>query len=108
MAKNFLQEGKTIAITNGTTKAISSGDPVVIGAVIAVAITDIPAASVGDGFTCGVFILPKLAADIVPAGTAVFIKDGNIQLDSKDAVAAGIAWEDAGANATVVAVKING
>jgi len=108
MANNFLQDGKTIAITNGTTKTISSGDPVVIGAVIAVAITDIPAGSLGDGFTCGVFILPKLPADIVPAGTAVFIKDGKIQLDSKDAVAAGIAWEDAGANATVVAVKING
>ncbi|MDN5679288.1 MAG: DUF2190 family protein [Ewingella sp.] len=108
MAKNFLQEGKTIAINNGTTKPIPSGDPVVIGAVIAVAIADIPAGTVGDGFTCGVFILPKVSTDIVPAGTAVFIKDGKIQLDSKDAVAAGIAWEDAGANATIVAVKING
>lgn len=108
MAKNFLQDGKTIAINNGGTKAILSGDPVVIGAVIAVAIADIPAGAAGDGFTSGVFLLPKLPADIVPAGTAVFIKDGKIQLDSKDAVAAGIAWEDAGANATVVAVKING
>lgn len=108
MAKNYVQEGKTIAINNGGTKAILSGDPVVIGAVIAVAIADIPAGAVGDGFTSGVFLLPKLPADVVPAGSAVSIKDGKIQLDNKDAVAAGFAWQDAGANDSVVEVKING
>ncbi|MEX0579290.1 DUF2190 family protein, partial [Enterobacter cloacae subsp. cloacae] len=83
------------------------GDPVVVGKLIAVAITDIPAGDTGDGFTEGVFLLPKVSADAVTAGAQVYLKDGKITIEETDAVAAGIAWEDAGANTTVVEVKIN-
>jgi hypothetical protein len=54
-----------------------------------------------------VFLLPKVSADAVTAGAQVYLKDGKITIEETDAVAAGIAWEDAGANTTVVEVKIN-
>ena len=72
------------------------------------AITDIAAGQIGDGFTEGVFLLPKLAADAITAGEQVYLKDGKVQLTETDAVVAGVAWESAGANVTVVEVKING
>jgi predicted RecA/RadA family phage recombinase len=108
MAKNFVQDGKTISLVNGGTDDILSGEPVAVGKVIAVAITDIAAGQSGDGFTEGVFLLPKLAADAITAGEQVYLKDGKVQLTETDAVVAGVAWESAGANVTVVEVKING
>jgi predicted RecA/RadA family phage recombinase len=107
MAKNFVQNGNTISVSNTGKDEVKSGDPVVVGARVAVAITDIPAGATGDGFATGVFLLTKLAADDIAVGTPVFIKAGNIQLDKTDAVPAGVAWENAGTGDTVVEVKIN-
>ncbi|HIF6302252.1 TPA: DUF2190 family protein [Klebsiella michiganensis] len=108
MAKNYVQEGKTIPLNNSGSETISSGDPVAVGSMIAVAITDIAAGDVGDGFAEGVFLLPKLTTDAVTAGEKVYLKSGNVQLDDTDAVLAGTAWEDAAAGVTVLEVKING
>lgn len=107
MAKNFVQEGRTIPVLNAGTAEISSGDAVVLGSLVAIAITDIQAGEIGDGFTEGVFLLPKLPADVITAGAAVYLKDGLIQLDSADAIGAGVAWEDAGASESLIEVKIN-
>ncbi|WP_410706201.1 DUF2190 family protein [Citrobacter amalonaticus] len=107
MAKNYAQDGKTIPLVNSGETDVHSGDPVVVGKLIAVAITDIPAGDIGDGITEGVFLLPKVSADAVTAGAQVYLKDGKIQIEETDAVAAGIAWEDAVASTTVVEVKIN-
>ena len=86
MAKNFVQHGKTIEIANTGSVEILSGSPVMVGKVVAIAITDIAAGQTGDGFTEGVFLLPKLTTD---------------------ADLAGVAWEDAAASSAIVAVKIN-
>lgn len=67
MATNFVQNGNTIAITAAAAD-IASGDPVVVGDLVAVVITDIATGRTGDGFVSGVFQLPKLAADVIPAG----------------------------------------
>lgn len=45
MAKNFVEEGKTVAIV--ASAAISSGDLVQVGDVFAVALTDIPQGETG-------------------------------------------------------------
>lgn len=108
MATNFVQLGNTIPITNADTDDIASGDPVVVGDLVAVAITDIAPGITGDGLTEGVFLLPKLAADAIGAGEKVYLKAGKIQVAATDAVFAGFAWEAAEASSTVVAVKING
>ena len=108
MAKNYVQDGKTISLSNTGTTEIVSGQPVLTGSILVVAITDIPAGDTGDGFAEGVFLLQKLSADAVTAVEKVYFKDGNIQLDDTDAILAGTAWEDAAAGTTVVEVKING
>ena len=108
MAKNYIQAGTTIPLKNAGSEDILSGDPVVVGSMVAVAITDIAPGNVGDGFAEGVFLLPKLSADTVTAGAKVYLKAGKIQLDDTDAVLAGTAWEDAAAGVTVLEVKING
>ncbi|EMQ5310765.1 DUF2190 family protein [Escherichia coli] len=91
MAKNFVQDGTTIELVNAGDQTILSGAAVVVGSMVAVAITDIPAGDAGDGFAEGVFLLPKQSADDIQSG----------------AVAAGVAWENAPANSATVAVKIN-
>ncbi|MDH8313517.1 recombinase RecA, partial [Klebsiella pneumoniae] len=37
----------------------------------------------------------------------VYFKAGKVQLEATGAVFAGVAWEDAGSNSTVIDVKIN-
>ena len=63
MAKNFVQDGTTIELVNAGDQTILSGAAVVVGSMVAVAITDIPAGDAGDGFAEGVFLLPKQSAD---------------------------------------------
>lgn len=50
MAKNFVQHGKTIEIANTGSAAILSGSPVMVGKVVAIAITDIAAGQTGTVF----------------------------------------------------------
>lgn len=107
MAKNFIQDGKTIPLINSGQTDIPGGAPVAVGSVVAIAIATIQPGETGDGFTEGVFLLPKLPADTITAGARVFLKEGAVQLAEADAVPAGVAWEDAAAATTVIEVKIN-
>lgn len=91
MAKNFVQHGKTIEIANTGSDAILSGSPVMVGKVVAIAITDIAAGQTGDGFAEGVFLLPKLTTDAITIGEQVHIKDGKVQNDATGADLAGVA-----------------
>ncbi|EMQ7527035.1 DUF2190 family protein, partial [Escherichia coli] len=97
----------TIELVNAGDHTILSGAAVVVGSMVAVAITDIPAGDAGDGFAEGVFLLPKQSADDIQSGAVVYLKDGVVQLAADGAVAAGVAWENAPANSATVAVKIN-
>lgn len=91
MAKNFVQDGTTIELVNAGDQTILSGAAVVVGSMVAVAITDIPAGEAGDGFAEGVFLLPKQSADDIQSGAVVYLKDGVVQLAADGAVAAGVA-----------------
>ncbi|RVT17823.1 DUF2190 family protein [Klebsiella oxytoca] len=107
MAKNFVELGETIDTKNTTAEVIKSGSPVAVGELVVVALTDIKPDDYGAAMAVGVFSLPKLSTDAITAGARVYLKGGKIQLDKTSAVAAGIAWEDAGADTTEVAVKLN-
>ena len=96
MAKNFVQEGQTISITNTGQAVIESGAPVVLGSLLVVSLVDIAPNETGTGMAEGVFLLPKVSPDAIPAGTKVYIADGEIQLAAADAVAASKA-SDSGA-----------
>lgn len=112
MAKNLIQDGNTIEIENTGEVVIGSGSPVLIGALLAVAITDIQPGELGDGLTTGVFLLPKDPAAEITRGARVYfdsaiIADAGGDEDEPGAASVGIAWEDAAASETEVAVKIN-
>lgn len=104
MAKNFVEEGKTVAIV--ASAAISSGDLVQVGDVFAVALTDIPQGETGDGMTEGVFMLPKLKTDDMKTGKKVYLKSGKVQLtNSGSDPLVGVVWADAGTSAEEVPGK---
>lgn len=70
MAKNYIQPG--VVITLLATAAVASGDLVVEGALVGVALS---AAELGEDFemqTSGVFSLPKKAATAVGQGVRVY------------------------------------
>lgn len=107
MATNFVQTGKTLSFT--PTSVVASGELVVVGDIVVIAITDIAVNMQGEGVSEGVFILPKLKSDDIKAGKKVYLKDKKVKLSSSDssAVYAGVAWADAGTEAEFVPVKIN-
>lgn len=68
--QNYIQDGKTIDYTNGGT-AISSGDVVVVGQIIGVAVGDIANGETGVLAIEGVFDLPKVDAAVIAQGESV-------------------------------------
>lgn len=116
MAKTLVQEGKRITITAAA--AISSGDPVVVGAngdaQVGIAMTD---AAIGESVELameGVFDVPKVSAAVITQGESVqwdasagSFDDNAATAASGDVADASTAWESAGNGVTTVAVKIN-
>lgn len=108
MATNFVQDGTSIEFTNSTGSDIKSGDAVVVGSLVGIAVTDIPADETGTLLTEGVYQLPKVSADVIGQGEYVYLdSDGNITITSTDNSLAGKAWIDAVASTEEVHVKIN-
>lgn len=107
MAKNFIENGNTISITNSGAESISGSTAVAVGNVIAVAVTDIQPGDTGAGLTTGVFQLPKLSADVLAQGAPVFVKDGVAQAEAAGGIYAGVVWEPAAAGTDVINVNIN-
>ncbi len=105
MAKNYVQQGGTIAIANNTKEIIKSGQLVHVGVVACVAITDIQPNETGDGFAEGVFLLNKKTGIALKAGGVASVKD-NIVVDT-DGTPAGVVWDDADASSENVTVKLN-
>ncbi|EFU0739374.1 DUF2190 family protein [Escherichia coli] len=106
MAKNFVEEGKTVEIIAG--KDISSGELVQVGDIFAVALTDIAKGETGDGIAEGVFMLPKLKTDDMKTGKKVYLKSGKVQLTNSGSYPlVGVTWADAGTSAEDVPVKLN-
>ena len=106
MAKNFIQNGETIDFT--ATKAVKSGDVVVIGDLIAIAVTDVENRAVGTGIVGGVWTVKAKQADDIKQGAVLYWSDtdgatitagGNKRL--------GIAWRESGTSSVEVDVKIN-
>lgn len=67
MATNFLRDGEVEQYTNGGS-AISSGDVVVIGTRLGVALVDIANGATGSVAMRGVFNVPKVTAAVVAVG----------------------------------------
>lgn len=112
MAKNYIQPGEVIDYTAGAD--IATGDVVVVGNLIGVAITDIANGAVGPAKITGVFELPKVPTAVIGAGETVNWDLDVGAFDDNQAVAAAgdlsggcVAVAAAGNGDATVMVKIN-
>ncbi len=112
MATNYVNEGKTLLYTNSGS-AISSGDVVVAGTTLAVALVDIANGASGTVAIEGVFTLPKVSAAVIAQGEEVIwdasetaFEDNAHTPATGDVSNAAIATVAAGSGTTTVKVKL--
>ena len=106
MKARFYQDGKTIDYT--PTAALAAGDVVVLGNIIGIAQTDVPANTLTGLDIEGVFEFVKKANDVVTAGALIYWDTENkVATISAGEVVAGIAVEASAATTGYVRVKIN-
>lgn len=115
MATNYVNEGTVLTFAN-TGAAISSGDVVVVGEILGVALEDIAATS-GTGAVQieGVFDVPKLDAAVIAQGEGVIWDSSEGSFDDNAATPAtgdvsgsAIAMEGLGATTgALIKVKLN-
>lgn len=105
--ENFIQEGKTLTITNGAT-AIESGDAVVVGGKLYVAKADIAANVDGELLCEGVVELAKVSGTAFSIGDKLFWDASALNLTkvATGNAPAGVCWEAAGSSAVLAKVKL--
>lgn len=108
MAKNFIENGDAVQIR--ATEDVKSGDVVIIGEMVGVAITDITTGELGACSTVGVWEFNAKAADNISQGAVVYwdatAKEATTTKGSNKVL--GKAWSTSPASSTTIAVKING
>ena len=109
MAKNFLQLGHVMDYTNQG-RALTSGDTVMVGDRIGVALNNIGNKKNGSVQVEGVFDLAKKAADELAQGALVYwdTKAKHITATAAQNKLAGYAFVTAKAGDLTVSVKLNG
>ena len=92
MANKFVQEGESVAWTNGTGSAVVSGQVVVLGttgnATIGVAATDIANGATGTVHLEGVFTLPKVSGAVFAQGETLIWDSSAAAFDDNQATPA--------------------
>lgn len=107
MTSKFVQPGTVLDYTPGS--SVTSGQVVLIGVRIGVALKDIPANATGPLQVAGVFNIAKLSTDVVAQGAALYWDNTNSRLTTTASgnTLAGFAAAAAGNGATTVAIKLN-
>lgn len=113
MATNYSQDGQTVTWTNDTGSDVASGQAVVIGGQLGVAIADIADTESGAVAMEGVFSIPKATGTAINQGASVDFDvsvgnaDGGLTPATGDLTGCGIAWATAASGDTTVLVKLN-
>ncbi|MCQ9122902.1 DUF2190 family protein [Rodentibacter caecimuris] len=106
MAKNFIQNGDTLDFV--ATKAVKSGDVIVLNDLIAIAVTDIDNKATGTGIVGGVWRVKAKQADDIKQGAVLYWSDADgATLTAGSNKRLGIAWTDSDTASAEVDVKIN-
>lgn len=107
--KNYIQAGDVIEVT-APAGGVTSGAPLLIGALFGVACTTAAAGIRVNLATRGVFDLPKLGTDTITEGQRVFFDAANDRITETAAsnYAIGSATEAAGNGAATVRVRLDG
>lgn len=105
--ENFIQEGKTLTITNGATP-VDSGAAVVVGGKLYVAKADIAASVDGEVLAEGVVELAKVSGTAFSVGDKLFWDGSALNLTKVAAgnTPAGVCWEAAGSSVVLAKVKL--
>lgn len=115
MAKNYLHAGAVLTLI-GAAANIASGDVVVMGETLGVALADIPSGGDGSVQVDGVFEMPKVSGAVIAQGESLTWDVSVGAFDDNQATpAAGdvtgptaVAAESAGAGVTTIAVRFTG
>lgn len=107
MAKTFLQPGEYLTVT-APAGGVSSGDPVLIGSLFGIALTDAAAGASVELATTGVWSVPKVSAQAWSAGAAIYFDDsaGKATTVSTDNTFIGIATAAAANPTSTGTVKL--
>lgn len=76
MAQNHVQKGDVLEWTNGTGSDVASGDVVVIGTLVGVALVDIADDESGSVAIKEVWVLPKSTGNALAQGAACYLTSG--------------------------------
>ena len=110
MAKNYIKPGEHLPFTAGAD--VASGGVVVLGTLVAVALTSVASGSTGEAGVEGVWELPKATGAAINAWTkpSYDISAGNFAVAGSEAagdvIGGVIAVETAGSSATTVKVRL--
>lgn len=102
--QNEVMFGRVINVT--ATKAVSGGDLLTVGSIVAVASTDIAIGDTGACAVLGCFELDKDTAAITQ-GAAVYLSADGKATATKSDTFVGTAWEAAAAGDSTVIININ-
>lgn len=108
MATNHVQKGRVMSWTNGTGSAVSSGDVVLVGNVVCIALGDIADGAEGELATEEVFTVAKAAPLVISQGDLLYwdAGDDNFNKTATDNHLAGFAFTAAASADTTVQIKL--
>ncbi|MFD1806204.1 DUF2190 family protein [Pasteurella oralis] len=107
MAKNYIQDGDTLRFT--ATKSVKSGDVVVVGEMVGIAITDVENKTQGVLRVTGVFNVKAKQSEDIKKGVLLYWDEnaGEATTTKGSHKMLGKAWSDSGTSSTEVDVKLN-
>lgn len=103
--QNLVQNGETLKYR--CTGPVRGGQLIVFPDMVAVAAIDGEDGDLITLETTRVFLLPKVKSEAIGQGVRVYVNDQKEITATASSSPAGVAWADAAANSTEVAVKIN-
>lgn len=113
MSTKQVQKGDVIQFANSSGSAIAANAPVVIGALVGVALVDIPDGESGSVAIAEVYKLPKTSAAVITQGSKVVFDVSASETQAQgfstatgDVVSFGVAFAAAGAGVTEVPVLL--
>lgn len=111
--KTYVEEGRTVAYTNGGGTTLTSGSVVVIGGLLGILVGEVEAGATGVAHITGVHSVPKVTAAVIAAGEDVLwdvsagaFDDNLAAIGAGDITGAAIAMEAAGSSITTLKIKL--
>lgn len=103
--KTLVMKGDVVPFTAGAT--VISGQVVIVGERVGVAVTDVASGDMGELMVVGCHLLPKVSADDLADGEKVYVtSSGEITSTATSNKLAGVMVGAAGSGATVCTVQL--